>query len=240
MVRIDMHVHTNYSDGTDSAEELIRHAEKIGLHGLGITDHDTFGGLHKALEVETDLIIVPGIEISTSKGHIIAYGVTDGEFEMGLSPKETVDIIHRNGGIAVAAHPFDYIRYGIKEEIFNLNIDAVEVINGCITFNRFNNMAFEAARKLDLPMIAGSDGHTTEEIGNAWTDFLVEPETWQDVISMILKKETIPVGGRHPLITSKAKRWYKAYKKRNDRPVPHKKIRKPKPKKIPNSEKEES
>lgn len=234
MVKIDLHVHTNYSDGTDSPEELIRHAEKIGLDGLGITDHDTFGGLHKALEIETDLIIVPGIEISTTKGHIIAYGVTDGEFEMGLTPKETVDIIHRNGGIAVAAHPFDYIRYGIKDVIFDLNIDAVEVINGCITFKHFNKLAFEAAIKLDLPMIAGSDGHCTEEIGNAWTDFLVEPETWQDVISMILKKETIPVGGRHRLFSSKAKRWWKAYKKRDERPVPLKKIRMPKAKKSPN------
>ncbi len=237
MVKIDLHVHTNYSDGTDSPEEFIRHAEKIGLDGLGITDHDTFGGLHKALEIETDIIIVPGIEISTCKGHILAYGVTDGEFEMGLTPKETVDIIHRNGGIAVAAHPFDYVRYGIKDEIFNLNIDAIEVINACITFKHFNKMAFEAAIKLDLPMIAGSDGHCVEEIGKAWTDFLVEPETWQDVISMILKKETIPVGGRHPLISSKAKRWWKAYKKRDERPVPHKKIRKPKAKKSTNPEK---
>lgn len=237
MVKIDLHIHTNYSDGTDSPEELIRQAEKIGLDGLGITDHDTFGGLHKALEIETDLIIVPGIEISTSKGHILAYGVTDGEFEMGLTPKETVDIIHRNGGIAVAAHPFDYVRYGIKDEIFKINIDAVEVINACITFKHFNKMAFEAALKLDLPMTAGSDGHSLEEIGKAWTDFLVEPETWQDVISMILKKETIPVGGRHPLISSKAKRWWKAYKKRNERPVPYKKIRMPKAKKFTNPDK---
>jgi len=75
-----------------------------------VSIHDN---LHDAV-IETDLIIVPGIEISTCKGHIIAYGVTDGEFEMGLTPKETVDVIHRRGGIAVPAHPFDYIRLGIN------------------------------------------------------------------------------------------------------------------------------
>jgi len=69
--------------------------------------------------------------------------------------------------------------------------------------------------------------------------FDAAPETWQDVISMILKKETIPVGGRHPLFSSKAKRWYKAYRKRNERPVPHKKVRMPKPKKIPKTEEED-
>ncbi|MGC9780530.1 MAG: CehA/McbA family metallohydrolase [Candidatus Heimdallarchaeota archaeon] len=228
MVRIDLHTHTNYSDGTDSAEELIRHAEKIGLDGIGITDHDTFEGLHEALEIETDLIIVPGIEISTCKGHIIAYGVTDGEFEIGLTPKETVDVIHRSGSIAVPAHPFDSIRLGIKNEIYNIKADALEVINGCITFSYFNKKAYQAAIELDLPMVAGSDGHSIDEIGIAWTDFLTEPHSWQDVISLILKKETIPVGKRHPLFLSKFKRYSRAIKKRKERPVPYKKIRIPK------------
>jgi predicted metal-dependent phosphoesterase TrpH len=230
MVRIDMHTHTNYSDGTDSALEIIKQAEKIGLDGIAITDHDTFEGLHEALEIETNLIIVPGIEISTSKGHILAYGVSDGEYEMGLSPQETVEIIHKNGGIAVPAHPFDYIRLGIKDEIFSIPSDAIEVINGCITLARWNKKAYDAALELDLPMLGGSDGHSTEEIGIAWTDFLGEPRTWQDVISMVLKKECVPVGGRHRVLPSKIKRFWKAYKKRNDRPIPYPWIKMPKAK----------
>jgi len=230
MVRIDMHVHTNYSDGVDSTKEIIRQAEKLGLDGIGIADHDTFGGLHEALEIETDLIIIPGIEVSTCKGHILAYGILEGEIEVGLTPKETVDIIHKMGGIAVPAHPFDAIRLGIKKEIYHLNIDAVEVFNGCITLNKFNQKAFRVAQELDLPMIAGSDGHSTEEIGNAWTDFLEQPESWQDVLSMILRKESIPIGGRHPIIPSKIRRFFKAYKKRKERPVPYPWIKQPKQK----------
>ncbi|NHJ46755.1 MAG: PHP domain-containing protein [Asgard group archaeon] len=228
MVRIDMHVHTNYSDGTDSVEEIIRHAEKIGLDGLAIADHDTFGGLHEALEIETELIVIPGIEVSTDKGHILGYGISDGEIEVGLTPQETVDIIHRMGGIAVPAHPFDTIRLGIKKEVYKIKCDAIEVINGCITFSRCNKKAIEAAIELDLPMIAGSDGHSIEEIGIAWTDFLTEPETWQDVISMILRKESIPLGGRHPILPSKFRRFWKAFKKRKDRPVPYPWIKMPK------------
>lgn len=228
MVRFDLHVHTNYSDGTDSVEEIIRQAEKIGLDGIAITDHDTFGGLHKALEIETKLIIVPGIEISTCEGHILAYGITDGEFEIGITPAETVDQIHRAGGIAVPAHPFDYVRLGIKDEIYNIKSDALEVINGCITLGRWNEKARKAAIELDLPMIAGSDGHSTQEIGIAWTDFIHAPKKWQDVISMILKKEAIPVGGKHRLIPSKVKRFWRAYKKRKDRPMPYPFIKKPK------------
>jgi len=228
MVKIDLHVHTNYSDGVDSVEEIVRHAEKIGLDGIGIVDHDTFEGLHKAWELETDLIIVPGIEVSTCKGHVLAYGISDGEIEIGLSPAETVDIIHRLGGIAVPAHPFDFIRLGIKNEVYHIDADAIEVINGCSTLTKFNKKAIKVAKELELPMIAGSDGHSTEEIGNAWTDFLVEPETWQDVITMILRKESIPMGGRHPVIISKVKRFYKAFKKRRERPVPYPWISRPK------------
>ncbi|NHJ87707.1 MAG: PHP domain-containing protein [Asgard group archaeon] len=228
MVRIDLHVHTNYSDGVDSPVEIIRQAEKMCLDGIGITDHDTFEGLHEALEIETELIIVPGIEVSTCKGHILAYGIFEGDLELGLTPKETVDKIHRLGGIAIPAHPFDYIRLGIKDEIYKIDSDAIETINGCITMPIFNKKAHEAALKLDLPMIGGSDGHSTEEIGNAWTNFLTPPETWEDVISMILKKECIPIGGRHPVLPSKVKRFWKAYKKRKVRPTPYPWIKNPK------------
>jgi predicted metal-dependent phosphoesterase TrpH len=132
------------------------------------------------------------------------------------------------GGIAVPAHPFDTIRLGIKNEVYKIKSDAIEVINGCITFKRCNRKAIDVALELDLPMIAGSDGHSTEEIGIAWTDFLTEPETWQDVISMILRKESIPLGGRHPILPSKFRRFWKAFKKRKERPVPYPWIKMPK------------
>ncbi|MEA2071538.1 MAG: CehA/McbA family metallohydrolase [Asgard group archaeon] len=228
MVRIDLHVHTNYSDGTDSPEEIIQQAEKIGLDGIAITDHDTYQGLHKALEIETDLLIVPGIEISSTEGHILAYGLTDADIEKGLTPKETVDKIHRYGGIAVPAHPFDFIRLGIKKAVFSIASDAIEVINGCCTLPYWNKKARKVALELDLPMIAGSDGHSIHEIGVAWTDFVSEPRTWQEVISAIMKKECIPLGKTHPVILSKIRRFWRTLKKRKERPVPYEFIWKPK------------
>jgi predicted metal-dependent phosphoesterase TrpH len=64
---IDLHSHTNESDGTYTPRELVEAAANIGLEALGITDHDTFAGYELAAPVarERELDLVCGIEIST-------------------------------------------------------------------------------------------------------------------------------------------------------------------------------
>jgi 3',5'-nucleoside bisphosphate phosphatase len=76
---IDLHTHTNESDGTLEPVELIREAIRVGLDALGITDHDTFAGYDRALPVaRTDgLDLVCGIELSTKDDgqtvHLLGY-----------------------------------------------------------------------------------------------------------------------------------------------------------------------
>ena len=69
-MRFDLHVHSNFSDGQDSVEAVLRAALRRGLYGLSITDHDTLGGSQKALKIireETlDLVLIPGAEVTTS------------------------------------------------------------------------------------------------------------------------------------------------------------------------------
>ena len=72
---IDLHTHSNYSDGTDSPEELVRKAKSAGLSAVALTDHDNTAGLDefaaqgRARGVET----VAGIEISTQMGGVEAH-----------------------------------------------------------------------------------------------------------------------------------------------------------------------
>lgn len=63
---IDLHSHTNASDGSCSPAELIREACRTGITTLGITDHDTFSGYDEALPYATGfgLELVCGIELS--------------------------------------------------------------------------------------------------------------------------------------------------------------------------------
>jgi predicted metal-dependent phosphoesterase TrpH len=76
---VDLHSHTNESDGTHSPEELIAEAASVGVDVLGITDHDTFTGYDRALPAarEAGVDLVCGIELSTKlhgrSVHLLGY-----------------------------------------------------------------------------------------------------------------------------------------------------------------------
>ena len=76
---IDLHSHTDQSDGTFSPEELVAEAVRIGLRALAITDHDTFAGVDLAVPfaARSGLELIGGIELSTKFGgasvHLLGY-----------------------------------------------------------------------------------------------------------------------------------------------------------------------
>ena len=78
-MRIDLHTHTRASDGTHTAEELVRAANAEGLDVLGLTDHDTTDGWEQGVRTaaEVGITLVRGIEISTRHrgrgAHLLAY-----------------------------------------------------------------------------------------------------------------------------------------------------------------------
>ena len=78
-MRIDLHTHSDRSDGTESPAELVRRALAVGLDVLGLTDHDTTEGWAEAADVaeHTGLTLVRGIEISCTYAgsgvHLLAY-----------------------------------------------------------------------------------------------------------------------------------------------------------------------
>ena len=79
MGRIDLHTHTNRSDGTFTPPELVRLASRRGLDVVAITDHDTTDGLEEATGAGRDLgvEIVPGVELSAEHQgmsvHVLCY-----------------------------------------------------------------------------------------------------------------------------------------------------------------------
>lgn len=93
MAKVDLHIHTNASDGKYTSAEIVRKAVGLGLEVIAITDHDTVEGIPPALDVVKNypkLRVIPGVELSTDvdKGevHILGYFVdyTDKEFRASL------------------------------------------------------------------------------------------------------------------------------------------------------------
>ena len=99
---IDLHTHTNYSDGDLSPSELIRLAieKRIGI--LGITDHGTLDGIKKvnksdSIIVDSGIQIIDGIELSAkvSKGrmHILGYDIDINDVNLNKKMGELKDMV---------------------------------------------------------------------------------------------------------------------------------------------------
>lgn len=80
VMRIDLHVHSNVSDGTESPTRVVFAAQEAGLDVIGLCDHDTFDGITEAREAgrRIGLSVLPGVEMSAKyKGHpvhLLGYG----------------------------------------------------------------------------------------------------------------------------------------------------------------------
>ena len=187
-MRFDLHVHSNFSDGQDSVEAVLRAAVRRGLFGLSITDHDTLGGSQKALKIireeKLDLVLIPGAEVTTSEGHLLCLGIEELP-PRGLSPEETADLAREQGGIAIVPHPYHPFRHAIGRIP---DCDAVEVYNSKHLFGIANARARMGARHRHLPMVAGSDSHVAATVGLGVTD--IQAADAEEVVAVIREGRT--------------------------------------------------
>jgi predicted metal-dependent phosphoesterase TrpH len=193
-LRIDLHLHTNYSrDANTTLEEAIHYAKKKHLDGIAVTDHDTVEGARK-LAQERDFLVIPGIEVSSRHGHVLGLNITE-PIPPRLDIAETAERIRLLGGLAVIAHPTVVIKTGLGTRIDSASgIDAVEVINAsALPFSLSIYLSRRLALRLRLPETAGSDSHYPDEIGSAYTIIDADPNR-DDVIEAIRKGRTEPFG----------------------------------------------
>jgi predicted metal-dependent phosphoesterase TrpH len=172
---IDCHCHTIYSkhffwgfDALNTPEEMIKAAIKKGLNGLAITDHNNVKGsliAKKIAKKYKNFIIITGSEIKTKSGEIIGLGIKE-NVPMSLSLDETIEKIHDLGGIVIAPHPFGKYLFRKCVGYKAVKADAVEVFNSTLT-NFANKKALILSEKFKLGKTAGSDAHSTREVGNA-------------------------------------------------------------------------
>ncbi|HAL62100.1 MAG TPA: hypothetical protein DCP08_06810 [Chloroflexi bacterium] len=190
-MKVDMHVHTCYSeDATLSLETIMETCRRRGLDGVAITDHNTIAGALALKEIapwpttcqpapvlarpgDKPFLVIVGEEIDTTKGEILGFFLKE-EIPGGLTPKEAMARIREQRGLVGVPHPLDRLRRSAMGRIALLDIldelDFLEGFNSRVTFPSDNRKAQTLAQAQGLPITAGSDAHTAYEIGRAYVE----------------------------------------------------------------------
>lgn len=245
---IDLHTHSNCSDGSMTPRELILHAKKQGVSAIALTDHDTVSGVTEAEKYaeQCGLEFIPGVEISTeslSQVHILGlyidihapsllelfkaqqaervesnkkylallarhgFPITEEEVKkvaphggvgrahyakimmdhgwvesvsdafdrylgvgmpcyvkrMVISPEEAIERIHRAGGLAFFAHPYQTKLdlegiYNLTRQLKSAGLDGIEGYYSEYSSEMHQNF-MSMAKELDLLVSGGSDFH---------------------------------------------------------------------------------
>lgn len=178
----DLHIHTIYSwDGTCDVQAVLKRAAEIGLNVVAITDHNEIRGGLEALDLASAyrVDVVPGSEISTADGHLLALFIQK-DIPKGLSLEETLRRVADQGGCAVAAHPAargvnsltpQAIRRALAHPDLARVLVGAEVLNAGLLHTRSNAVAQALTASLPIAQVGSSDAHMVWMIGSGATQF---------------------------------------------------------------------
>ena len=204
MGKADLHIHTRVSDGMASVEHTVNYIEfETDLDVVAITDHeDVSGGLRArdyALRMGYTVEVVPGAEITTLHGHLLALFIeeTPPSFRDSAS---TIAKVHRLGGLAIAPHPLSWLTRSLSERTLlrlaqeqdaERRLDAIELANPSPAGLRTRERAARLnATSLRLPSVGASDAHHLPHIGAGWTEF--PGRTAADLRRSLLNRDVVP------------------------------------------------
>ncbi|MDR1820734.1 MAG: PHP domain-containing protein [Methanobrevibacter sp.] len=199
MMKLDPHIHSIYSkDSQSKPKDILKQAKKVGLDIIAISDHNTNKGSKIAIEMSKSIEgidVIPSIEISSNKGHIIGFGIEE-LISTNLSPEETIDKIHDLGGVAIIPHPYSIYRNGLLTKINykTIEFDGIEVLNARFILGFSNTKSKKLAKKNNIPEFGSSDSHFLDSIGDCYTK--VDIESIDDLFDAIKKNRTKAFGKR--------------------------------------------
>ncbi len=202
MIKIDLHIHSKYSeDAYGSPKEIIQSLKKKGINGMCITDHNNVKGGLEAIKISPkNFIVIPGSEISTLDGHVLALNIKE-----NIPPKQTIEItidqIVDKGGIPIVPHVFRSMS-GIKKRKLNFiknRINVIEVFNSC-SQPKTNLKMSKIAKYYKFGGTGGSDTHEPRYAGYGYTTFDTSNYNIDNIISLINNKKTWGEGITLPMI----------------------------------------
>ena len=176
LIDVDLHMHTDHShDCATPVEVLLATAREQGLGAIAVTDHNEISGaLEAAAQAaasgsEAPVKVIVAEEVKTAgQGEVIGLFIKE-KIPRGLSLKETVAEIRRQGGLVYVPHPFDRMHsVPDYEHLLTIidEVDAIEVFNPRVAIGAFNEEAARFAAKYRIPAGAGSDSHVAQGLGS--------------------------------------------------------------------------
>jgi predicted metal-dependent phosphoesterase TrpH len=196
-LRLDLHVHSRHSpDSNLTLAALGQRLAYTGLRGFALTDHNSVAGHAELVGLAVEYpgyLFLPGVEVSTREGHLLAYGVS--ETPPPQRPVvETIDWVRAHGGEAVLAHPFR-LRHGVGRTVAEtVKVGGIESRNGHNS-EVANLRAEVVAARRNLAATGGSDVHALADLGRAFTTFPDDAASIDDLLEAIRRGRTHP-GGR--------------------------------------------
>jgi len=193
LMRFDLHIHSEISSCSNLAvTDLLDVARQRGLDGICITDHDTMAVRNQIREgIQADgLCVIIGMEYETADGDFLLFGPTE-NLELGLPAPQILDLIHRKGGVAIAAHPQRTWRPTQEYVIRDGHCAIIETLNG-------RNGDLENLRSLfwcdkyQVKATGGSDAHSVDEVGKVITEFHHPVKTRQDLVQALKTGDYLP------------------------------------------------
>jgi PHP domain len=110
LLKLEPHLHTLHSDGQDDVPTMLEACREAGYDAVALTDHNTNSGLTEAVDVANSLglILVPGVEVTTFRGHAVALGVATVPEWRDLEMRGMDHLaakVRAEGGLLSVAHP---------------------------------------------------------------------------------------------------------------------------------------
>ena len=163
-----------------------------GVTCIAVTDHNEIEGAFVIEKLAAEraagkLKVVVGEEVKTAEGEIIGLFLKE-LVARGMSPEDTIDAIHEQGGLAVIPHPYDIFRRSVLTdeaiERVKTNVDAIEGFNCRNILGRHDQKARDMAAAVDKPITLGTDSHSPWELGVALLE-LDDFETPQELLQSL-------------------------------------------------------
>ena len=127
----------------------------MGLDGICVTDHESMGmrSFARELSVKYDFLVLVGLELLTYEGDLLVFGL-DLVPEKKMHASDALELVNRQGGVAVSAHPFRDNGRGMGNFIRSLpGLSGIEAFNGSTRLTH-NFKAHALANELELLVLA--------------------------------------------------------------------------------------